>query len=195
VALRSIFAAWSRPTRPFVRFDSSRREEEVTRLEIEVAGGDTATPLNLKKRLHLIRDVGDPIRGKRIIDCGCGAGEYVRALGESGASIVGIEFQKSKFLDAETENSSRPITLSAADIQNMPFRHARRLLEAVGSARSPLRSPRDRPDLVPILGTQLLALGAQATAAGAAVLRRHGPVVPSGGEISRFQPSGHLTGR
>jgi ubiquinone/menaquinone biosynthesis C-methylase UbiE len=91
-------------------------------LEIQVAGGDTSTPLNLEKRLHLIRDVGGPIPGKRVIDCGCGEGEYVRALREFGASIVGIEFQKSKLLDATNQNSSRPITLSAADIQEMPFR-------------------------------------------------------------------------
>ena len=180
-----------------------------------MAGGDTSTPLNLEKRLHLIRDVGDPIRGKRIIDCGCGAGEYVRALGEFGASIVGIEFQKSKLLDAATGRPSRPITLSAADIQKMPFRdgafelalvnevlehvpddlrglrEVKRVLKPGGlvfvfspnrlypfethgvySKRSGRRVPHYVPgipyvplgigrSLVPILGTQLLALGAQ----------------------------------
>lgn len=94
----------------------------MARLEIQVAGGDTSTPLNLEKRLHLIRDFGGPIRDKRIIDCGCGAGEYVRALGESGARTFGIEFQRSKLLDSRTEESSRPVTVSAADIQKMPFR-------------------------------------------------------------------------
>lgn len=94
----------------------------MTRLEIQVAGGDTSTPLNLEKRLHLIRNVGGPIRGKRIIDCGCGAGEYVRALGESGASVVGIEFQKSKLLGATTEDCPQPSALSVADIQDIPFR-------------------------------------------------------------------------
>jgi len=91
-------------------------------LEIQVAGGDTSTPLNLEKRLRLIQSTGGPLRGKRVIDCGCGAGEYVRALSQSGASIVGIEFQKSKLFEAETADASRPIALSVADIQNMPFR-------------------------------------------------------------------------
>jgi SAM-dependent methyltransferase len=94
----------------------------VTRFEIRAAGGDTSTPLNLEKRLHLIRTAGGPIRGKRIIDCGCGAGEYARALSERGADTVGIEFQKAKLLEATADGSSRPISLSVADIQHIPFR-------------------------------------------------------------------------
>jgi hypothetical protein len=57
----------------------------MTRLEIQVAGGDTATPLNLQKRLDWIRAVAGPLEGKSAIDCGCGAGEYVRALAALGA--------------------------------------------------------------------------------------------------------------
>jgi hypothetical protein len=41
---------------------------------IQPAGGDTATPRNLQKRLRIIeRHVA--IRGSRVLDCGCGAGE------------------------------------------------------------------------------------------------------------------------
>jgi len=41
---------------------------------VNIAGGDTATPLNLAKRLRLIGEkVG--FEQRRILDCGCGAGE------------------------------------------------------------------------------------------------------------------------
>lgn len=122
MALRPISPAWSIPTRPFRDSDFPRRKEVMTRLEIQVAGGDTSTPLNLEKRLRLIRNAGSPIRGKRVIDCGCGAGEYVRALSESVANIVGIEFQKSKLLKRANEDVPGPIAFSVADIQDMPFR-------------------------------------------------------------------------
>jgi len=42
--------------------------------DIKPAGGDTATPLNLSKRLRAIEQYV-AIDGKQILDCGCGAGE------------------------------------------------------------------------------------------------------------------------
>ncbi len=60
-------------------------------LEIRAAGGDTGTPLNLRKRVDWIERVAGPLRGKSVIDCGCGAGEYVRSLTVLGAEVWGIE--------------------------------------------------------------------------------------------------------
>jgi ubiquinone/menaquinone biosynthesis C-methylase UbiE len=59
---------------------------------IRVAGGDTAKPLALKKRLDLIgRHLAGP--GGRFLDCGCGAGDYVLALMERfQLDAHGIEF-------------------------------------------------------------------------------------------------------
>jgi 2-polyprenyl-3-methyl-5-hydroxy-6-metoxy-1,4-benzoquinol methylase len=73
----------------------------MTRLEIQAAGGDTATPLNLQKRLDWIGAVAGPLRGKSVIDCGCGAGEYVRALTNLGADAWGIEYSAEKIGEAQ----------------------------------------------------------------------------------------------
>jgi SAM-dependent methyltransferase len=64
-------------------------------LEIEIAGGDTATPLNMAKRVRLIAAHAD-LRQARVLDAGCGAGEYVFALGELGAEVLGIEYLAEK---------------------------------------------------------------------------------------------------
>ena len=63
---------------------------------IRVAGGDTAKPLALKKRLDLIgRHLGGP--GSRFLDCGCGCGDYVLALMERfQLDAHGIEFVEDK---------------------------------------------------------------------------------------------------
>ncbi len=62
---------------------------------IEVGGGDTATPLNIEKRVKLISKWLD-LSNTRLLDAGCGAGEYVEALGERGASVRGIEYVEAK---------------------------------------------------------------------------------------------------
>ena len=72
----------------------------MTKLEIQAACGDTATPLNLQKRLDWISAVAGPLRGKSVIDCGCGAGEYVRALTNLGADAWGIEYSAEKIDEA-----------------------------------------------------------------------------------------------
>ena len=72
----------------------------MTKLEIQAAGGDTATPLNLQKRLDWICAVAGSVHGKSVIDCGCGAGEYVRALSNLGADAWGIEYSAKKIGEA-----------------------------------------------------------------------------------------------
>ncbi len=51
----------------------------MSRLKITIAGGDTATPLNLSIRLNLIKQYIIPGVSK-VLDGGCGEGEYVLAL-------------------------------------------------------------------------------------------------------------------
>jgi SAM-dependent methyltransferase len=60
-------------------------------LDIAPQGGDTATPRNLRNRLDLIAALLPPLPGLRLLDAGCGGGEYVRALCARGADAVGIE--------------------------------------------------------------------------------------------------------
>ena len=91
----------------------------MTDLEIRPEGTDTATPLNLAKRLRLIEEIAGPLEGKRIIDCGCGAGEYVRELGRRGGHVYGFEYQTQKLLGSASDSAGD--RLAAGDIQNIPF--------------------------------------------------------------------------
>lgn len=68
----------------------------MTRYEaIAVGGGDTDTPLNFRKRLNLITRYAQ-VEERRVLDCGCGAGEYVLALNTLGADAWGVEFDAVK---------------------------------------------------------------------------------------------------
>jgi SAM-dependent methyltransferase len=93
----------------------------MTRLEIQVAGGDTATPLNLQKRLDWIRAVAGPLEGKRAIDCGCGAGEYVRALAALGADAWGIEYSADKIGEAQRLGGLPEGRVAVGDIEAIEF--------------------------------------------------------------------------
>lgn len=68
---------------------------EVAIEAIEVGGSDTAAPLNLRKRVDLIARWSN-LDGARVLDAGCGAGEYVEAMGQRGADAHGIEFVEEK---------------------------------------------------------------------------------------------------
>jgi SAM-dependent methyltransferase len=65
--------------------------------DIHVAGGDTGKPLNLQKRMALITSLL-PLaeRRWRVLDAGCGAGEYVALLRARGYDALGIEYQAEK---------------------------------------------------------------------------------------------------
>jgi len=93
----------------------------MTQLEIQVAGGDTATPLNLQKRLDWISSVAGPLRGKRVIDCGCGAGEYVRALANLGADAWGIEYNAEKIDEANRVGGLEAGRVAVGDIESLHF--------------------------------------------------------------------------
>lgn len=88
---------------------------------IRAAGGDTGTPLNLRKRMEWIESVAGPLRGKRVIDCGCGAGEYVRALTAGGADVWGIEYSEAKIREALGVGDLPADRLSVGDIERTGF--------------------------------------------------------------------------
>jgi ubiquinone/menaquinone biosynthesis C-methylase UbiE len=54
-------------------------------------GGDTALPLNLRKRMAAIERCAGPLERRRVLDCGCGAGDYLDAIERRGAVAVGVE--------------------------------------------------------------------------------------------------------
>jgi SAM-dependent methyltransferase len=93
----------------------------MTKLEIQAAGGDTGTPLNLQKRLDWISAVAGPLRGKRAIDCGCGAGEYVRALTNLGADAWGIEYSSEKIDQALRLGGLPEERVAVGDIEAIEF--------------------------------------------------------------------------
>ena len=68
---------------------------------IQIAGGDTAMPLSMAKRVRLISEVAD-LSKVRFLDGGCGAGEYVFALVEQfGTDAWGIEYLPDKVAKAK----------------------------------------------------------------------------------------------
>jgi SAM-dependent methyltransferase len=67
----------------------------VTGVQIEIAGGDTATPANLAKRMGIVMRY-IPAGDARVLDCGCGGGDYVRAFRRQGLAAFGVEFQAPK---------------------------------------------------------------------------------------------------
>lgn len=87
---------------------------------VPIAGGDTAAPLNLEKRLALIRRYLPP-EATRLIDCGCGAGTYVKLLRrELGIDAVGIEYLPEKAVVAQADADTKPFVFRG-DIQRTPF--------------------------------------------------------------------------
>ena len=85
---------------------------------ITIAGGDTATPLNLQKRIRFLARVCD-LRVVKFLDCGCGAGEYVFALRQAfGTDAWGIEYSEEKVRQAR-RHASQASRIKQGDIQHM----------------------------------------------------------------------------
>jgi SAM-dependent methyltransferase len=87
---------------------------------IAIAGGDTAAPLNLEKRLRMLRPL--LLRSKtRFIDCGCGAGEYVLALvRRDGVDAFGLEYSADKVTQA-LRHESLEDRVRQGDLEAIPF--------------------------------------------------------------------------
>jgi SAM-dependent methyltransferase len=91
-------------------------------MRIEPAGGDTAMPRNLRKRLAWIERFASPLAKKRVLDCGCGAGEYVRALLARGADAWGVEFDERKLAAGAARDEGLAARLSVGDLEALSFR-------------------------------------------------------------------------
>jgi SAM-dependent methyltransferase len=87
---------------------------------IRIAGGDTAQPLALAKRLELIRRHLQP-EGGRFLDCGCGSGGYVLALVEQmGVDAYGIEFDEIKVTSGRAKRTLED-RIVRGDLQALDF--------------------------------------------------------------------------
>ncbi|MDR1146325.1 MAG: class I SAM-dependent methyltransferase [Verrucomicrobiales bacterium] len=86
---------------------------------IKIAGGDTATPRNLEKRLAAIAPWLHS--GAAFLDCGCGCGEYVRALRERHAvNAQGVEYLADKVAQAKADPRVAD-HVRQGDIERLPF--------------------------------------------------------------------------
>jgi SAM-dependent methyltransferase len=84
-------------------------------------GGDTATPLNLRRRLDLVEALLPPLAGLRVLDVGCGGGEYVRALLARGADAHGLEPGGEKLASARRLPAGAARRIAAGDVGCAPF--------------------------------------------------------------------------
>lgn len=77
--------------------------------DIRIAGGDTAVPRTMGKRLTAMRPYLEGRQG-RMLDCGCGSGAYVLALREHfGLDVHGIEHEAQKVTAAWTNLGLREL--------------------------------------------------------------------------------------
>jgi len=81
----------------------------------EVGGGDTSTPLNLRKRVGLLLK-SSALPKPRFLDGGCGAGEYVAELTRHGWDAHGIEYLEHKLKVAQ-QSMSEPWRVQKGDLQ------------------------------------------------------------------------------
>jgi ubiquinone/menaquinone biosynthesis C-methylase UbiE len=82
-------------------------------------GGDTATPKNLARRLALMNRYIDP--GDRVLDVGCGRGEYLRALLNTTPNAVGIETAADKLRDCLLSHPELRDKVFPVSAESMPF--------------------------------------------------------------------------
>ncbi len=90
-------------------------------MRVRPAGGDTATPLNLGKRMRLLERFAGPLAKRRVLDCGCGAGEYVRALLARGADAYGVEFDERKLAAPSVRDAALEARLAVGDLEALAF--------------------------------------------------------------------------
>jgi SAM-dependent methyltransferase len=92
-------------------------------LTIAVDGGDTAQSLNVHKRVTVVARAVDGLSGKRLLDCGCGAGGYAAAYAALGARVVGIEYNLDK-LRASTARALDGAVFAGGDLERLPLADA-----------------------------------------------------------------------
>lgn len=86
--------------------------------EIGIKGGDTGEPINLAKRLNIIKKMVG--RDATILDCGCGAGEYIPGLLEVSKHVFGIEYNQNKVNKFKTSHPELNNVIQG-DIESMPY--------------------------------------------------------------------------
>jgi ubiquinone/menaquinone biosynthesis C-methylase UbiE len=87
---------------------------------ITPGGGNTGAPLNLQKRLALMAACAS-LEGMRILDGGCGSGQYVLGLLAAGADAWGIDYEADKVAQFRAENPAHAERVSQGNVERLPF--------------------------------------------------------------------------
>ena len=90
---------------------------------IQPSGGSTGAPINLIRRLTLIKRFLD-LNGKSILDSGCGAGNYVRKFLEYSDDVCGVEYEQKK-VDEYRQKFPSGNHVKQGDIEGLSFDEAR----------------------------------------------------------------------
>ncbi|MEZ4365060.1 MAG: class I SAM-dependent methyltransferase [Kofleriaceae bacterium] len=112
--------------------------------DIEIGGTDTAAPLALAARLALMERMV-PLTGRIVLDAGCGAGGYLRALRARGVEAFGLEYSAAK-VAAYQADGGEPTWIQVGDLRATPYPDGRfdvvllnEVLEHVPDERAALR--------------------------------------------------------
>jgi ubiquinone/menaquinone biosynthesis C-methylase UbiE len=93
---------------------------------VSIAGGDTAEPLNLARRVGVVQRAAEALgglAGQTLLDCGCGAGAYVRAYATLGARVLGIEYSREKLAVGMRLRTSNTL-FAVGDLEHLPISDA-----------------------------------------------------------------------
>lgn len=102
-------------------FEWAKRAEG--KLEIDTIYGETEEE-ELNTFFHCLGIAPDDLRGKVILDAGCGCGRLTKALGQHGAKIFGIDIASSIEHIHEYCKPNNNVHIIQADILNLPFKNA-----------------------------------------------------------------------
>lgn len=78
----------------------------------------------LPRRLAVALELAGDVRGKRVLDLGCGRGEVVRTCLERGAHVVGLDFSYDALMLAQRIVPPVLAPLLRADVQHLPLQSA-----------------------------------------------------------------------
>lgn len=87
---------------------------------ISGGGGDTSTPLNMVRRIRVMRRFVT-LENAAILDVGCGCGEYVEALAHYSAGVRGIETDERKVGEFCQRHPNKTNLVNIASAEAIPF--------------------------------------------------------------------------
>jgi SAM-dependent methyltransferase len=112
-ALRSEAEFWKRSLDHFVLGGGVRLRPAINTL---------SSPFSISSDVRFVQKLGD-VRGKRILEVGCGLGDLSLLLGEMGADVVAVDIESSMLMYTRNRQQKLQIDVNPmlADALNLPF--------------------------------------------------------------------------